>query len=80
MPDTLTVSACRILRHTPQSSQTFVGIFMAKIDLRSVAPEDLDEAIHHLHESAKNTHNLQFARWCAEEIDRMLDAKLELSR
>ena len=39
--------------------------------------EELDEAMSHLRATQKNTHDLRIAKWCLEEIDRLLDAKLE---
>jgi hypothetical protein len=42
--------------------------------------EDIEEAMSHLRATQKNTHDLRIAKWCSEEIDRLLDAKLELKR
>jgi hypothetical protein len=53
---------------------------MPRINLDLVDPEELDEAIKHLRATQMNTHDLRIALWCAQEIDRMLDAKLELSK
>jgi len=40
--------------------------------------KEIDEAIFHLNNTMKNTHDQRMSRWCREEIDRMLDAKLLL--
>lgn len=42
--------------------------------------EDIEEAMSHLRLTQKNTHDLRIAKWCSEEIDRLLDAKLELKQ
>lgn len=42
--------------------------------------EDIEEAMSHLRATQKNTHDLRIAQWCSEEIDRLLDAKLEMQR
>ena len=42
--------------------------------------EDIEEAMSHLRATQKNTHDLRIAQWCSEEIDRLLDAKLEMKR
>ena len=42
--------------------------------------EDIEEAMSHLRATQKNTHDLRIAKWCSEEIDRLLDAKLELKQ
>ena len=42
--------------------------------------EDIEEAMSHLRATQKNTHDLRIAQWCSEEIDRLVDAKLEMKR
>ena len=42
-----------------------------------IGKEELDEAMSHLRATQKNTHDMRIAQWCMEEIDRLLDAKLE---
>jgi hypothetical protein len=75
--DTLSVS----VNLTPSQIPTIqVGMFMPKINLDLVEVEELDEAISHLRATQINTHDLRIAKWCSEEIDRMLDAKLELDK
>jgi len=54
---------------------------MPKISFDALTQEEeLDEAITHLRNTMKNSHDFRFTKWCAEEIDRMLDARLERSK
>jgi hypothetical protein len=51
---------------------------MPQINIQEADVEDIDEAITHLRHTQLNSHDLRIIDWCAEEINRMLDAKLEL--
>ena len=50
---------------------------MPQINIQEADIEDLDEAIRHLRHTQLNSHDWRMALWCADEINRMLDAKLE---
>jgi len=68
-----------------QDTQTSITIhiteYSATMKLEDGASkEDIEEAMSHLRATQKNTHNLRIAQWCSEEIDRLLDAKLEMKR
>jgi len=80
--DTLSVSAEFVpLILFSQILHSDMGDTMAKIVVDALTNEDdIDEAITHLRNTMKNSHDVHFAKWCEEEIDRMLDEKLERSK
>ena len=74
--DTLDVSVVVTPTQTP--SKISGGEPMPQINIQEADIEDLDEAIRHLRHTQLNSHDWRMALWCPDEINRMLDAKLEL--